>query len=264
MSKAKSAQNKAVKRNARAKTKREQVARAKATPQAIKQRKVRALLAANGGMPDFDATLQNAVMDIKKGKQVESEFKNTTDMVEGLKRAVGEVFKLYCYVTLADYLIKANAIQHELTIDLDEASRVLMSFDTRIGTIMFMNQDPEPEQEMAIQTEALDIGTSLTQISEMLYQEVVRLENHGPVMEDTIARLSNEVGEEVTDPALRYTKALQAVAYDYLHHLVLRDKEVEQAQATAVASETEQQKEVTATEDKYQEADAVQQVEAAE
>lgn len=233
MSQAKSAQNKHAKRNARAKQKRQQVARGKTAPQALKQRKMRQLLNANGSIPDFDATLANAVMDIKKGKTVDSEFKNTTEMLDGLTRAVSEVFKLYCYVALANYLIEAGAIQHELTIDLEEASRVLMNFDTRIGTIRFMNNEPDEETEMAIQTEALDIGTHLGQISEMLYQEVARLEVHGPVMEDTIARLSNEVPEEVTSPAARYSKALEAVAHDYLYKLMIRDKEAKPEEATA-------------------------------
>ncbi|EBY9764043.1 hypothetical protein D5W64_13095 [Salmonella enterica subsp. enterica serovar Saintpaul] len=238
MSQAKSAQNKHAKRNARAKQKRQQVARGKAAPEAIKKRRIRAMLNANGTIPDFDAALENAVMDIKKGKSVESEFKDTTDMLEGLKRAVGEVFKLYCYVTLANYLIEAGAIQHELTIDLEEASRVLMNFDTRIGTIQFLNNEPDPETELAIQTEALDIGTNLGQISEMLYQEVTRLEVHGPIMEDTIARLTKEIPEDVTDPAARYSKALEAVAHDYLYKLMIRDKEAE------AAAKVEQPKEV--------------------
>lgn len=237
----KSVQAKANKRNARAKVKRAAVAKGRAAPQAIKQRKMRNLIGQGSKIPNFDAALESAVFDMKKGKAVESEFKDTSDMIAGIKKAVGEVFKLYCYVTLADYLIKAKAIDHELSVPLDDISRVLMNFDSRIGVIEFMNQNPDPEDEIAIQTEAFDIGTNLAQISEDLYQEVARLETFGPLMEETIGRLANEVPAEVTDAGARYTQALQAVAYDYLHRLTLADHE--QAQATSDAAETEQDKE---------------------
>lgn len=221
----KSVHAKAAKRNVRAKAKRASVAKGRAAPQAIKQRQMRTLISQGSKIPNFDAALESAVFDMKKGKAVESEFKDTADMINGIKKAVGEVFKLYCYVALADYLIKAKAIDHVLQIPLDEVSRVLMNFDNRIGIIEFMNQEPSPEDEIAIQTEAFDIGTSLAQVSEDLYQEVARLETFGPVMEETIGRLANEVPAEVTDPGARYTQALQAVAYDYLHNLSLADQE---------------------------------------
>ncbi|UQT03454.1 hypothetical protein YUBABA_02520 [Serratia phage vB_SmaM-Yubaba] len=236
MSKKNIAQAKAAKRTARAKAKAKSVAKAKATPQAIKHRQLRGALNADGRIADFDTVLENAVLDINKRKQVQSEFKNSTDMIKGIKEAIGQVFKLYCYVTLGKTLADSGAMQHEVQIPLDDISRVLMNFDSRIGRLEYMNQTPEDQRDdVAIETEAFDIGTNLANISEDLYGEVARMEKHSLIMEEAISRMSLEITEG--SPEERRMRALQAVAYKYLAELKLHDAKVEKEQREAAEAE---------------------------
>lgn len=224
MSNKNTAQSKAAKRTARAKVKSRSLALAKAAPQAIKQSKMRKAISQSGRVANFDAVLDQAVMDVKNGKEAVSEFKTTGDMIVGIKKAVGEVFKLYCYVTLALELIDSKVIQHDINLPLEEVSRVLMNIDTRIGVIEFMNKTPEEDRDnFAIETEALDIGTTLTSISEDLYEEVARLETHSLTIEETITRLADEI-EEGELPQRRMG-VLQSIAYKYLAELQLADAE---------------------------------------
>ncbi|QGH71929.1 hypothetical protein N1M2_66 [Klebsiella phage N1M2] len=232
MSKKNTAQVKAAKRNARAKAKAKSVAKAKACPQAIQQRKLRGALGADGRIADFDTVLEKAVLDINKGKKVTSEFKTTTDMIAGIKEAIGQVFKLYCYVTLGKTLADAGAMEHQVTIPIDDISRVLMNFDSRIGRLEFMDKTPVEERDnVAIETEALDIGTNLASISEDLYGEVARMETHSLIMEEAISRMALEITEG--EPEQRRMAALQAVAYKYLAELKLHDARVEKEQREA-------------------------------
>lgn len=234
MSKKNASQVNAAKRTARAKAKAKSVAKARSCPQAIKQRKMRSVLNKDGRIADFDTVLEDAVMNINKGKKVVSEFKNTTDMINGIKDAIGQVFKLYSYVTFANELIHSKVIQHDIKLPLEDISRVLLNFDTRLGRIIFMNQTPEDQRDnLAIETEALDIGTNLASISEDLYDEVSRLEVHSIVIEDSITRLSEEVEGETLSQ--RRMKVLETIAHKYLAELVLAD--AEKAKQVPVAEE---------------------------
>lgn len=232
MSKKNVAQVKAAKRTARAKTKAVSASKAKAAPRAVQQRKMRAAIKIDGRVSGFDTVLEQAVIDANSGKKAVSEFKNTVELVAGMKKAVSEVFKLYCYVTLAHSLIEKGIITDTLNIDLPVVSRVLMDFDRRIGILDYLNQAPEGERTPGvIETEALDIGTSLTTVSEELYNAVVLLEPHSLVIEDTITRLAEEVEEG--SPNDKRLKVLQTLAYKYLAELITADKAAEEAAAPA-------------------------------
>lgn len=223
MSKKQTAQNHAAKRNARAKSKRESIARANASPSAQRKKVTQRLMERLGGNLDFDNVLNNAVKDIKKNKTDDGlKFNNSTDMINGLKKAVGEVFKLYSYITLAVAMIDKGVINHFISMDLDGVTRKLMNFDSRIGTLMYMDTIPEDEREQgALEVECLDIGTSLTDISDNLYNEITRLEPHSLAIEEMIATLAVEV--EGGDDNVKRMNVLQAVAYKYMAELKLAD-----------------------------------------
>lgn len=227
MSTKQTAQKHAAKRNARAKAKRVSIARGNAAPSALLKK---SLARKFGGGPEninFDKVLESAVRDIKKGKQEEPSFNSFAESVEGLRKVVGEVFKLYCYITLAAELIKQQAIVHELNIDLDGITRDLIGFDTRIGTLMYMAKLSDEEREPgAGEVEMLEIGTALANISDSLYNEITRLEPHSVVIEETISRLAIEV--EGTDDNTKRMQVIQSIAYKYMVALNLADKESEE------------------------------------
>ena len=68
--------------------------------------------------------------------------------------------------------------------------------------------------EDPVMVESMDIGTDLTNYTELLYADVVRSEVHSLVIEDTINRLAKEVEIEVEgEPRLH---VLSSIAYKRL------------------------------------------------
>lgn len=143
----------------------------------------------------------------------ELQFNNSNELIEGIKKAAGEVFKLYSYITLAQALIEKGAITHSLSIDLVKISKDLIALDSKVSLLPML-------EETELNIDALSIATDLSEISDNLYQEVTRLEPHSLVIETALQTLSKEVGEEAEDPA---GEVLKAMAYRFLTNVKLSE-----------------------------------------
>ena len=133
-------------------------------------------------------------------------------MIVGLQKAAGEVFKLYSYITLVDALNEQKIIDQPLVIDLFAVSADLINIDKRIQNLVKLLQNDE---EDAVVTECLEIGTTLSNYAEELYAEVSRAEKHALIIEETWTRLAKEI-EGIDDPAQQRLEVLQSFAYQYL------------------------------------------------
>lgn len=213
MSNTKSAIARSAKRNARAKSKKTSSAKAKVAPKALKDKSFRKKFGSAFGNADFDQILSRAVKDINKGtNELETSIKNPTDMVVGLKKNIGELFKLYAYVTLIDKLHKESIISSGITMDLRNISLSLIDIDRRV---IQMGKLLESNEEEAVVTEALEIGTLLQQYSEELHTEVMAAEPNALDIEESLDKLANEFDPNGEINLVRKT-VLQNNAYQYL------------------------------------------------
>ena len=210
MTKAKSSQARAAKRNARAKAKKISANKARTTPTQLDKKSYRR--AFGDSHLDFDQVLSNAVRDINQRKQVAGEITSPIDVLKGLQKTAGEVFKLYSYITLVQALIEQKLIDHRLVIDLKAISLDLINIDGRVQNVAKLI---EKDEEEVVFTEALDISTSLQNHAEELYAEVTRTEPHALVIEESLSRLAKEV-EGINEPDAQRLEVLQSLAYQYL------------------------------------------------
>lgn len=226
----------AAKRTVRAKTKKVAAGKMKSRAQALKGKTPKFNYDADGKL-NFDDVLTGAVRDInsrRKGsttKEIETSIKSAKDVIDGLIKSTTEIFRIYCYVTLVNNLIESSLISHSLKIDLADISKKLIILDGRIGALGKLY----PQEEEVIFTEALEIGTEIQNISEELYSEVVRSEEHALVIEEVLSRLAKEV-EGVDDVNKQRFMVLQSIAYRYLAK-VKEDIDRESAESSKAASE---------------------------
>lgn len=210
MTKTKSSQVRANKRNARAKAKKIAGNKSRVTPSELRKKSFRRSM--SGDKLEFDQVLANAVRQINKGDETPSEFETIEDLLQGIKKTASEVFKLYSYVTLVQALIKEGMIEDQLVVDLKKISLDLINIDKRVQNVVaLISQGSENEAG----TECLDIGTSLVNYSEELYAEIVRSEKHALIIEETLSRLAKDV-EGTTDGNQQRSQVLESIAYQYL------------------------------------------------
>ncbi|AEV89529.1 hypothetical protein OBP_092 [Pseudomonas phage OBP] len=233
----KSVHTRAVKRNARAKAKRTSIARGKATPAALQQKKMNKLFDVIGDRPDFDNVLEHAMKQVRKGKVEKSSFKDSSELLDGLKKMTGEVFRMYCYITLVNEMINKQVIVDEIKVDLPGITRKLLEIDNRIGQLVYLTENRTEMEDkfgegsdLYINTESLDMGTTLQTFADILYEEVARFEPHSLVFEETLSRLAD--GEAEGDENQRRFKVLQTIAYAYMADISLKDKEAEEQTAS--------------------------------
>lgn len=229
MTKAKSSQARATKRNARAKAKKVSANKARTTPSELSKKSFRK--AFTGDRLEFDQVLANAVRDVNQRKQVSSEITSPEDVVVGLQKTAGEVFKLYSYVTLVEALNEQKIIDHPLVVDLKGISADLINIDKRVQNVVKLVQAGEEE---TVFTESLDISTSLQNHAEELYAEVTRSEKHALIIEETLSRLAKDI-EGIDDPAQQRVEVLQSFAYQYLTKV---KEEIDSQVNTAPETET--------------------------
>lgn len=235
-----STQNRAAKRNARAKAKRISANKGRAAPKAVANRETRRLARRLGSYHmDFDSVLNNAMRDINSGKgNLDTTINSPTEMVEGLKRNIGEVFKFFSYVVLLKGMVEKKIIEHTLVIDLKPIALDLIDIDSRVSRLMPLLAANEEE---AVVTECLDIATAIQNYADALYAEIERAEPHSLVIEETISTLGTEV-EGDPSPAERSAKVLNALAYNYLATVqteAIAVEPVAETQDTAAVEELE-------------------------
>lgn len=222
MTKAKSAQARSVKRNARAKAKKLSANKARATPTKAYGRSLRAAL--NGDRLQFDEVMGDLVSDINTRKHVQSDISSVQDVLAGMKKMTADVFKLFTYATLVDAMITNGVLdEYELAVDLKGTALELINIDKRVQTMIVLAQQGE---EDALYTEAMDISTTLSNHTQELYAEVVRSEKHALTIESTLDHLANEL-TEIDSPEQRRNEVMSTLAYQYL------DRVNKEAQETA-------------------------------
>uniref|UniRef100_A0AAU8L0Y1 Uncharacterized protein n=1 Tax=Pantoea phage Survivor TaxID=3232176 RepID=A0AAU8L0Y1_9CAUD len=237
-------QKSAAKRNARAKAKSASAAKAKQTPMGVAKRKMRGLQMGNGNM-DFDQVLNQALRQAQKGGNgSQPAFNSTEEVMDGIVKAAGETFKLFCYNAVAKELVEQGAIQHTFKADLFEIGSKMLVIDNRVSVLKAYIASPEAD-ESVISTETLDIGTTLQNIADELYNEIMALDAHSLVIEETVARLAAEAPEGEDNE--RRAKVLTAVAYKLLAEiqLAVMDEHPEQLEAKAAEDKPEIQEDVT-------------------
>lgn len=234
MSNNKSAQKRAQKRNARAKQKSTSNAKARNTPTAVAARERRRVAGKLGGFNlDFDTVLSNAVRQVNNGtKELETDIKTPEDMINGIKRNIGEVFKLFSYVVLLNGMIEKKIIDYTLSIDLKAVALDLIDIDSRVSRLLVLLKANEEE---ALVTECLDIGTAIQNHSSDLYIEVTRSEPHALVIEETLSSLRETITEDVTEGE-KTAMVLKALSYDYLAKVSI-GTELEQKPESATSEE---------------------------
>lgn len=206
-------QKNAAKRNARSKAKAVSANKAKQAPMSVAKRKMRGINL--NGANNFDAVLEQAVRQINKGGNVGSQpqFNSTKEVMDGIVKAAGETFKMFCYNAVAKELADSGAIEHNFRIDLNLIGEGMMKVDNRVTRLRaYMNQ-PDMD-EGAFGTEALEIGTLIHAFADELYDEVTRMDEHSLIIEETIARLAAELPEG-TDTERR-ARVLTTTAYKLL------------------------------------------------
>lgn len=211
-------QKSAAKRNARAKAKSASAAKAKQTPMAQAKRKMRGLNI--GGNNNFDSVLEQAVRQINKGGNVSGPaFNSTEEVMDGIVKAAGETFKLFCYNAVAKELVDKGAIEHNFRIDINMIGEGMMLIDNRVTTLRAYINSPEAD-EGVIGTEALEIGTLIQNYADELYEEIARMEEHSLIIEETVGRLAAEITEG--SESERRARVLTTVAYKLLAAIKLQ------------------------------------------
>lgn len=211
-------QKSAAKRNARAKAKAASAAKAKNTPMGQAKRKMRGLTI--GGQNDFSDVLNQAVHQINKGDNVSGPaFKSTAEAMDGIIKAAGESFKLFCYNAVAKELIDEGAIRHTMKLDIEGVAAAMMDIDNRVSVLRAYMLSPECD-EGVVSTEMLDIGTQIQNKSDEMYNEIIAMETHSLVVEDTINRLAAE--QEEGSEHERRAKVLTAIGYKLLASVKLQ------------------------------------------
>jgi len=229
MTKAKSNQARSVKRNARAKAKKLSANKARATPTKAYGRSLRAAL--NGDRLQFDDVLGDLVTDINRRKNVDSDINSVQDVLAGMKKMTGDVFKLFTYATLIDAIITNGLLEdYVLEVDLKATALELISIDKRVQAMIVMAQQGE---EDALYTEALDISTTLSNYTQELYAEVVRSEKHALTIEGTLDNLAAAL-TEIDSPDQRRNEVMSTLAYQYLDRV---NKEAQETTPDSPASD---------------------------
>lgn len=227
-------QKNAAKRNARSKAKTTSANKAKQSPMGVAKRKMRGINL--NGANNFDAVLDQAVRQIKKGGNVGSEpqFNSTDEVMAGITKAAGETFKMFCYNALAKELADKGAIEHNFRVDLTMIGQGMMNIDNRVSTLRAYLNSPEAD-EGVFGTEALEIGTLIHGFADELYDEVARMDEHSLIIEETIARLAAELPEGSEQE--RRARVLSTIAYKLLAAIKLQmtPAEVEAENDEAVA-----------------------------
>ena len=212
-------QKNAAKRNARAKAKATSANKAKQSPMGVAQRKMRGINLSAGN--NFDAVLNQAVRQINKGGDVGSapQFNSTKEVMDGIVKAAGETFKMFCYNAVTKELADSGAIDYNFRIDLNLIGEGMMNIDNRVTRLRAYMNSPEMD-EAAFGTEALEIGTLIHAFADELYEEVARMDEHSLVIEETISRLAAELSEGTE--AERRARVLTTTAYKLLAAIKLQ------------------------------------------
>lgn len=143
---------------------------------------------------EFEALLTRALKEagINGDKNLSNDIQSRDDVVKGIKSAVSEAFKLYCYTALGKEMIDRKIIDHSLNINMEEISTQFIELDNRI------TQLEKLDDELAFSVEALEIGSLIQKYSEELYGEITRLEPFAIPIEETIDELAktDDTGSE--------------------------------------------------------------------
>jgi hypothetical protein len=95
-------------------------------------------------------------------------------LIKTSRKAVGEVYKLFSYVVLAERLVQQKAFVHEFACDLDRVTNELIEIDRQV---MRLPKLAEIDLE-SFTIDMLDIGGYVENLADQLYTEIETLEKH--------------------------------------------------------------------------------------
>lgn len=127
------------------------------------------------------SNLEDPIQFIMNGGKKDGEF-NPEELIKTVRKAVGEVYKLFSYVCLAERMVNQNLFAHEFKCDLDRVSNELIVIDKQVMRLpKLMAVDLE-----SFTVDVLDIGGYVENLADTLYNEIELLEKHSVVIEDQL------------------------------------------------------------------------------
>lgn len=133
------------------------------------------------------SNLEDPLDFILKGGKGEGEF-NPQELIKTSRKAVGEVYKLFSYVTLAERLVNQNYIDHEFKCDLDRVTNELIEIDRQVIRLpKLVEIDLE-----SFTIDMLDIGGYVETLADQLYSEIESLEKHSFVIEERLNKAAHD------------------------------------------------------------------------
>ena len=147
---------------------------------------------ANGSLTALAQALSRSNLEdpldfILKGGKGEGEF-NPQELIKTSRKAVGEVYKLFSYVTLAERLVDQKFINHEFKCDLDRVTNELIEIDRQV---MRLPKLVEIDLE-SFTIDMLDIGGYVETLADQLYSEIESLEKHSFVIEERLNKAAHD------------------------------------------------------------------------
>ena len=133
------------------------------------------------------SNLDDPLQYILDGGKGEGEF-NPESLIKTSRKAVGEVYKLFSYVTLAERLVNQNYIAHEFKCDLDRVTNELIEIDRQVIRLpKLVEIDLE-----SFTIEILDIGGYVETLADQLYSEIESLEKHSFIIEERLNKAAHD------------------------------------------------------------------------
>lgn len=133
------------------------------------------------------SNLEDPLAFILKGGESEGEF-NPQELIKTSRKAIGEVYKLFSYVTLAERLDTQKFIVHEFKCDLDRITNELIEIDRQV---LRLPKLAEVDLE-SFTIEVLDIGGYVENLADQLYSEIESLEKHGVIIEERLNKAAHD------------------------------------------------------------------------
>jgi hypothetical protein len=172
------------------------------------------------------SNLDDPLQYILAGGKGEGEF-NPQSLIKTSRKAVGEVYKLFSYVTLAERLVQEKAFVHEFACDLDRVTNELIEIDRQV---MRLPKLAEIDLE-SFTIDMLDIGGYVENLADQLYTEIEALEKHSFVIEDRLNKAAHDF--QVSHPEVTEQDARLVIMETISQERVNKFRQLQQEAETA-------------------------------
>ncbi|WNV45856.1 hypothetical protein [Aeromonas phage AerS_266] len=148
---------------------------------------------------------------------------NTDELINSTRSAIGDCFKLFCYVSLAVKLGEQNKINYQPSIDIEDIARSMMNIDKTFSTFKALRES-DPENFVI---NVFDVGSELETRATELYEEISKIDDeHGIAIASYVTGSAKEYmieHPEVTMDEARIA-ITEAVAYTVLEQASVKQE----------------------------------------